>query len=372
MKTQLGHKGMLLVLGLAAAVTVLAAVGRHWGITTLGAVEMALLIPGLLRKTQTEDFAPPVGTAATPPEDAGKLALADLLEELLPLWAGSVGSARQILQSNVDDLINSFGQLVGDIEQTLSQVAERQGGGDGSDLVSLLDGTRGRLEGVLGELRQNLAEKGRFLGQINQLESFTEELLEMAAEVRKIAGQTNLLALNAAIEAARAGDAGRGFAVVADEVRNLSSSSGDAGERMTEKTQAIGQAMHETVAAARAMSESDDQQLDSMAGTLDAVLTQLADSLGEINEASRLLRDQSRDVETRIQQIMVDLQFQDRVEQILEHVQSDLERLNTALEGEEEAIDRTAWVERLRDSFTTAEERGGAQEVTSDDDVTFF
>jgi methyl-accepting chemotaxis protein len=60
---------------------------------------------------------------------------------------------------------------------------------------------------------------------IGELEQRAQDIGEISRTVSRISDQTNLLALNAAIEAARAGDHGRGFAVVAEEVRALAETS---------------------------------------------------------------------------------------------------------------------------------------------------
>ncbi len=74
------------------------------------------------------------------------------------------------------------------------------------------------IEAEIENKRESLEDSIKKSKQVEQIESLTGDILN-------IASQTNLLALNASIEAARAGEAGRGFAVVADEIRNLAESS---------------------------------------------------------------------------------------------------------------------------------------------------
>ena len=65
------------------------------------------------------------------------------------------------------------------------------------------------------------------------------QITDVSAAIKGIAGKTNLLALNASIEAARAGEAGRGFAVVADQIKELSSTTSEEIEKVNALTEKV-------------------------------------------------------------------------------------------------------------------------------------
>ena len=195
----------------------------------------------------------------------------------------------------------------------------------------------------------------------------------MAKRVQEIAKQTILLALNAAIEAARAGEYGRGFSVVADEVRKLSTLSAETGLAMDDKVNEITHAIASTIAAAAELGTSEQSNLDFLNQSVTNVMGRLGDNLNQLSDASHALQHDARETQHDIQAIMVSLQFQDRTDQMLEHVQTDLQNLLDAIVANDPSLhDAQAWLARLRQRFTTDEERHGQPKTQSSAEVTFF
>ena len=179
----------------------------------------------------------------------------------------------------------------------------------------------------------------------------------MALEVSNIANQTNLLALNAAIQSARAGDAGHGFSVVADEVRKLARLSGGIGKQINETIGSVNEAIEDTLVISHKFAQQDKDTLDKAERIMASVLNNFTHAAVELNDSAKLLREENTAINDEISEVFVELQFQDRVSQILILVCNDLNKLEQHLndssnEGMPPSIDAEQWLEELSKTYT--------------------
>ena len=310
--------------------------------------------------------------------------LQQVAQAALERWHDHVGISRSHTETAVGTLADEFANILEGLQHALLRSRQATADSGEDSVVGVIGYARGELDRVLAGLNAALAEKQSLSQAVARLAQVTEELMRMASEVGEIAEQTNLLALNAAIEAARAGEVGRGFAVVADEVRKLSDLSGATGERIRAKVESAHAAMAEALAAAEHMARGDAVLVRDSEAAIGSVVARFDRVGSAMAQAARALEEDSAAVQSRIEGVLVQLQFQDRVSQILEAVRTDMARL-TAQVAEDEArlaggrvpapIDVAAWIAALERTYTTLEQharRADANPAPAGGDITFF
>ncbi len=303
----------------------------------------------------------------------------------MPIWAKQVESSRQQTETAIVSLTNRFTGISSRLEDTVqaSQLAAGELAGNSSGgAVQVLAQSEGELVQVIDSLKATQASRDETLAQVRNLTAYTGELRTMAADVAAIAAQTNLLALNAAIEAARAGEAGRGFAVVADAVRSLSSKSSETGQQMSAKVDIINSAITQLVQAASSGADQDSQSVSVSEDSIQRVLERFKSVTGRLAESADLLQQESFGIRDELTEVLVNLQFQDRVSQILSHVRDNIEDLHVHMQQASQSpdqavsIDARQWLARMETTYATEEQRrnhhgeSGAQQNSQE--ITFF
>lgn len=305
-------------------------------------------------------------------------------EEVSGVWASHIDASRGQMEAAIVTLVERFSGIVFKLEQALaaSGAARNQEGGS---IVDVFSASEKELRSLLEMLASAASSKQQMLQKIEGLQQITAQLQKMAADVASIAWQTNLLALNAAIEAARAGEAGRGFAVVANEVRMLSNRSADAGKHIAQQVGQISAAINATCQAAGDSMRGEAHAVQASEQMIGNVLSSFRGVTDALVQSSDLLEQESTGIKAEVSDALVQLQFQDRVSQILSHVQQNIARLPSYLDEHAAQaaaaalppIDARALLAELESTYAMAEEhtlhKSGAQPAAQQaEELTFF
>jgi methyl-accepting chemotaxis protein len=288
--------------------------------------------------------------------------LDNLCVEVLPVWYRQIDMARTHTEESTITLANRFASLSQGLEKAINLSG---GSNEGEGLAELLKKCHVELDSVIDSMQSAMDGKQILLKEVQALSGFTDSLKTMAIEVGKLAGQTNLLALNAAIEAARAGEVGRGFAVVADEVRKLSTLSAESGKKIAETVETVNKAINTTLQASEEYAQQDAIMVSNSAQVIAQVLNRFERAATDLDNSAEVLRQESVAIGAEISDVLVSLQFQDRVSQILTHVRNDLEKLEKHIEVFEQdaasgnangPIDAHVWLAELSQTYTMPEQ----------------
>jgi methyl-accepting chemotaxis protein len=284
----------------------------------------------------------------------------------VPIWARQVETARRQTEEAIVALTARFAGTVNRLDKMLGS---QDGRGNSQQWRDATRENESDLTLVVDALKAIQKSRDELATEIRTLAGYTDELRKMASDVESIAFQTNMLALNAAIEAAHAGTAGQGFAVVAHEVRNLSTAARDTGKRITQKVGAVSDALVKIGASSERLSERDEKAVKVSEDRIESVLGRFAANAARLEHVAEESRTQSAQIKGEIGEALVQLQFQDRVGQILAQVVSTMHDVGTATGAQEH-------MQKMMRSYTTEEQRrnhqGLVSEAVASQDVTFF
>jgi methyl-accepting chemotaxis protein len=309
-------------------------------------------------------------------------------QHVVPVWNGHIEASRSQMEVAVNALSERFGGIVDKLDVALRTANQETDGMDSgaSGLVAIFAKSEQELNALITVQETTMKNMEQMLAKVQGLDRFVVELQDMASDVARIAQQTNLLALNAAIEAARAGELGRGFAVVAKEFRMLSNQSGDTGRKIAEKVKVISAAIVDTCTVVRESVVAEDSSLETAHATVDRVVSDFRGITEAFQRSRDLLQGESVSIQSEVNQALVQMQFQDRVSQILSQVIKNIARLPTVLQETQQAFARSGvlqahnpqdMLDEMKKTYVMADqhvihEGGKVAQSSNNTDISFF
>ena len=311
----------------------------------------------------------------------------NLFIQLTPIWKRHIETSRTQTAESVENLSVRFSEIANDLQELMQTSRTHQGEGG---MVKAIESDKKSLYSMFTDMKEILNTSNSMFSKIDHLTGFVSELDEMAMEVEKIAEQTNMLALNAAIEAARAGESGRGFAVVADEVRNLSSQSGETGEKIANKISDLIKEMNDYYKTAEENKNTESKTIGKEEHLIEQIISNLESRAATLEEDSTVLLTMNQRLANQVEQTLVSLQFQDRVSQILEQVTNSMGQIEELIsrrqeqrktDAQPEVLDINALLSNMKVEYTTQEQHKNhttdekaedTQPAAAQGEVTFF
>lgn len=309
--------------------------------------------------------------------------LEELLLRLLPMWSDSIERSISEAEEGTTALTMRFKSMIRLLDEAMHSSSESVSqiiGGDGVT-ISLYEDSKKSFKEELKLIKREQITVKNMIREFSTLSGDIRELSEMASGIERIAEKTRLLALNAAIEASRSGEAGKGFAVVAEGVSNLSETSAKTSKDMSNKIRQVTESM------GAILEYSDDASRQSIAAsrgtkeTLRSTLKRLEQLETTTINLQDLMRQESDELRKEVSEVIVFMQFSDRISQILRQVLAHMKDLTSHMGSLEDDLSQKrvdafkAWLEDMltnRVRLKTEQDNKHQEEEKEDSEITFF
>ena len=268
---------------------------------------------------------------------AGPTDLPVLVQAVVPAWRNNVQLARTQTQEAIDKLTQRF---VG-IHQRLGGAVSLAEGGKNGDVLQVIQNAAQQLGGIADALEQVLTTRDALLRKIAALSQHNEDIRQLGLQVEQIAGRTGVTDL---------------FSGQASWTE-LAARSAEAGRQIVSKTKAVQQQIQATHLSANQLDADAGRMVDDSRMVIDSVIADFRQSALKLSGTVGQLEEENREVDQEVCDILVNLQFQDRISQILDHVQLDMIKLTGAVESAAPLPPSAAWLADLEKTYTTHEQR---------------
>ncbi len=302
------------------------AMGAHAAVTAL-AVFLAYLLTGRQRAKSR-----PTDLSLQPAMSGVDNVLLQTHTEFAAHFSGSnedLSQIQSLLGDAIGKLLSSFEGMHQLIQEQRNAAVTISSESD-SSIENSLGETSETLKTLVGSIVNNSKIGMELVEKMEAVSQQVQGILQVLGEIDAISKQTNLLSLNAAIEAARAGESGRGFAVVADEVRKLSARAEHFSLQIRGNVKQVHAAIMDAEQSINQMASLDMDFALASKNRLDGIMQRVQQANRDMSQVIVKQTVISGKVNDVVGSAVTSLQFQDLVNQLLQHSRLRLDSMQEA------------------------------------------
>ncbi|MGZ5623435.1 MAG: methyl-accepting chemotaxis protein [Methylobacter sp.] len=254
-----------------------------------------------------------------------------LLLTISPILSQQVIASREHTEQEIISLANRFSTMVNGLQQIVDSTGNTLDEQQHYQLDKVIDNSRDLLKPVLESLTHIQQVEHDAIDELKNLSSHVSGLNAIAAEVSDLTAQITLLALSATREASLAGE--QGFIIVADRVHKLAENASRIDNRLTLTVNHVATDLEAALKISESSVQIDDSTLSQAEANINRTLLLLTRTLARYRGDVEALRNNAEQIRNEINNVLVALQFQDRVSQILTQVENNLLNLQKTIEN---------------------------------------
>jgi methyl-accepting chemotaxis protein len=259
--------------------------------------------------------------------------------QVLPLLGAQLRDITQDLEGSVLGVCGSF-QGISRRSRDIVQLAEAAiaGGDQGEGGEEVITAAHHTLNNLLGNVQSSCEFVGAQSARLNQLEQHLLQVEKSLKRVEDISSHAKLVALNGQIEAARVGEAGKAFSVVAQETKSLAVNAAEASTTIKALIETLAEALRSTAADLDARTQQDFAVLNDSQLAVSSTLQKLQATNQAMSTSLSNTTQINREIQVDIGKAVMAMQFQDRINQRLDHVIEALHELSSDLRPPENSV----------------------------------
>ncbi|EJM98191.1 hypothetical protein PMI40_04049 [Herbaspirillum sp. YR522] len=278
-----------------------------------------------------------------------------LLRQVLPIWRGHVELARTQTQGAIDTLSARFAG----INERLGRSRQLAHDAPGAEIGQLLQDAGQQLGTLAQALERILASRQSLQGKLEGLAAANDEIRQLALQNQQLAGQAGVSDL------------------LSDQQswQELAERAAANSRQIVLRTKAARQQIQAAVIAAVELPDGADGIVEDSRAMIERVLARFGQAATALASTVEQMAAENRAVDQEVGEILVNLQFQDRIGQILEQLQGDIARMQ-GRSPESTLPSPQQWLAELEQTYTTPEQRqvhaGAGGRPTLQSQVDFF